>query len=66
MRTFFPAVLLFGLATLAGCGQGESTNPKDLKPLTAKDIAEINAKDAEISSEEDGMKSVTPKAKAKR
>lgn len=65
MRRYFPALVLFGLTALSGCGQEKSTNPNELKPLTAADHAEINAKDAEIATEEDGMRSEDPKAKGK-
>lgn len=65
MRKTALASLMCGLALVSGCGSGESTDPKTLKPLTAADIAEINARDAQIEDEEDERRVEAPKTSSK-
>jgi phage FluMu protein gp41 len=52
-RTALAALLLAIVGTL-GCENGKTTDPKDLAPLSATDLEEIKARDAQIEEEERG------------
>ncbi len=69
MSTFARAALLLGVCLLAGsgfgCGNGESTDPSKLPPLTESDMEEIRQRDAQIEDEEQGTPYIAPGKAAK-